>query len=98
VSEYASSTARTAFVGHPEPLDRPELAEDLEHGVGTSLERPRRRKDMPGDEEPTGLLSGDLHAKGRYRGRITVSPLCPGSVLGVPALDLASRSRVCAGG
>ena len=47
-------------------LDRAEPAEDLEHGVGASLERPRRREDVPGDEKAARGLSGDLHAAGRY--------------------------------
>jgi hypothetical protein len=50
-------------------LDRPELAEDLEHGVGASLERSRRRKEVPGDKEAARCLGGDPHAEGRYRRR-----------------------------
>ena len=42
-------------------LDRAELAEDLEHGVGASLERPRRREAVPRDEKTAGGLGGDLH-------------------------------------
>src|SRR5439155_9918298 len=42
-------------------LDRAELAEDLEHGAGASLERPRRREEVPGDEKTARGLSGDPH-------------------------------------
>jgi hypothetical protein len=44
-------------------LDRPELAEDLEHGVGAFLQRSRRRKEVPGDEEAARGLSGDPHGR-----------------------------------
>jgi hypothetical protein len=42
-------------------LDRAERAEDLEHGVGASLERPRRREEVPGDEKTARVLGGDPH-------------------------------------
>ena len=42
-------------------LDRAELAEDLEHGVGASLERSRRREEVPRNEETARGLSGDPH-------------------------------------
>jgi hypothetical protein len=35
----------------PFELDRAELAEDVEHGVGAPRERPRRREEVPGDEK-----------------------------------------------
>src|SRR5436190_16439121 len=41
-------------------LDRPELPEDLEHPV-KARERPRRREEVPRDEEATRRLSSDLH-------------------------------------
>ena len=42
-------------------LDRAELAEDLEHAVEASLERARRREEVPGYEKTARGLSGDLH-------------------------------------
>ena len=42
-------------------LDRAESAEDLEHGLGTSLEGSRRREEVPGDEKTARSLSGDSH-------------------------------------
>jgi hypothetical protein len=48
-------------------LDRPELAEDFEHGAGASLERSRRRKEVPGDEEATRGFGTDLHGRDRIR-------------------------------
>ena len=44
-------------------LDRAESAEDLEHGVGASLERSRRREEVPGDEKTARGLGGDPHAE-----------------------------------
>ena len=44
-------------------LDRAESSEDLEHGVGPSLERSRRREEVPGDEKAARGLSGDPHAE-----------------------------------
>ena len=72
-------------------LDRPELAEDLEHGVEASLERSRRREEVPGDEKTARGLGGDLHTEdandpdvaapgpltlSRVSGRGTPSPAC----------------------
>ena len=42
-------------------LDRPEFAQDLQHGFGASSERPRRREEVPRDEKATRRLSSDLH-------------------------------------
>jgi hypothetical protein len=42
-------------------LDRAELAEDLEHGVGAALERPGGREKVPGDEKTASGLSGNRH-------------------------------------
>ncbi len=44
-------------------LDRAEPAEDLEHRVGASLERTRRREEVPGDEKAPRGLGSDLHAE-----------------------------------
>jgi hypothetical protein len=44
-------------------LDRAELAEDLEHGSGPSLERPRRREKLTGNEKAPRSLSGDPHRR-----------------------------------
>ena len=44
-------------------LDRAESAEDLEHGVRSSLERTRRRERVARDEKATCGLSGDPHAE-----------------------------------
>ena len=44
-------------------LDRAEPAEDLEHGVEASLERSRRREEVPGDEKTARGLGGDPHAE-----------------------------------
>jgi hypothetical protein len=48
-------------------LDRPESAEDLEHAVGSSLERTRRRKRLARDEKATRGLSSDPHAENAIR-------------------------------
>jgi hypothetical protein len=42
-------------------LDRPELAEDLEHGARASLERSRRREEVPGNEKTARGRSRDPH-------------------------------------
>ena len=36
-------------------LDRPELAEDLQHAFEAARERPRRREEVPRDEKATRL-------------------------------------------
>ena len=51
-------------------LDRARSAEDTEHGVGSSLERTRRRERVARDEEATRGLGSDPHAEdaiGRQR-------------------------------
>jgi len=48
-------------------LDRAELAEDLEHGVGASLERSRRREEVAGNEKTARGFSGDLHPEDASR-------------------------------
>ena len=48
-------------------LDRPELAQNLQHGVGASRERPRGREEVPRDEKPTRRLSSDLHRQDTSR-------------------------------
>jgi len=45
-------------------LDRPELSQDLQHGVGASLDRPCRREEVPRDEKATRRLSRDRHLEG----------------------------------
>jgi hypothetical protein len=49
--------------GHGErvELDRAEPAEDLDHCIGSALERPRGREEVVRDEEATRGLGGDLH-------------------------------------
>ena len=47
-------------------LDRAEPTEDLEHGVGSPVERARRRESVVGDEKAPRSLSGDPHVEGRY--------------------------------
>jgi len=42
-------------------LDRAELAEDLEHGVGASLERSRGREELPGNEKAARGRGGGPH-------------------------------------
>ena len=44
-------------------LDRAQSAEDIEHGVWSSLERTRRRERVARDEEATRGLGSDLHAE-----------------------------------
>ena len=44
-------------------LDRAESAENLEHGVGSSVERTRRRERVARDEKATCGLSRDPHAE-----------------------------------
>ena len=44
-------------------LDRAEPAEDLEHGLGASLEGSRRREEVPGDEKTARGFGGDPHAE-----------------------------------
>ena len=46
-------------------LDRAETAEDLEHRVGSSLERTRRSERVARDEKATCGLTGDPHRRGR---------------------------------
>lgn len=48
-------------------LDRPELAQDLQHGLGASHERPRRREEVPRDEKATRRLSSNLHPQDTSR-------------------------------
>ena len=50
-------------------LDRAESTEDLEHGVGASLERTRRRERVARDEKATGGLGRDPHAGDAIRRR-----------------------------
>ena len=50
-------------------LDRAEPAEDLEHGIGASLERSRWCEEAPGDEKAARGLSGDLHGQESIRER-----------------------------
>ena len=42
-------------------LDRAEPAEDLEHRIGASLDRPRGREELPRDEKAARGLGGRLH-------------------------------------
>ena len=60
-------------------LDRPEPAEHLEHAVEASLERSRRREEVPGDEEPARGFSGDLHARDASDRTIRVSQWISGT-------------------
>ena len=50
-------------------LDRAEPAEDLEHGVGSSVERTRRRERVARDEKAARGLSSDPHAEDAIRWR-----------------------------
>jgi hypothetical protein len=42
-------------------LDRPELPEDLEHPVEASRKRPRRREELPRDDEAPRCVGRNLH-------------------------------------
>ena len=44
------------------PVLIPELPEDAEDGFGAAFERPRRRKQLPGDEKTSRSLGGGPHA------------------------------------
>jgi hypothetical protein len=50
-------------------LDRPQLPEDREHCGRASLERARRREQLPGDEKTACVLLGDLHLGDATAGR-----------------------------
>jgi hypothetical protein len=51
-------------------LDRPELAQDLQHRFGASCERPGRREEVPRDEKATRRLGTDLHLEDISRASI----------------------------
>jgi len=46
-------------------LNRAESTEELEDGVGATLDGSRRREEVPGNEESARCLSGDPHLEGR---------------------------------
>ena len=54
-------------------LDRAETTEDLEHGVRSSLERPRGSERVARDEKAACGLSSDLHAAPARRRTIVAS-------------------------